>query len=728
MKILLKTVICFFPLVTLAAVPIADYRMDECSWNGTAEEVSDQSGNYNAKVDKANTATTVDEHILNRSGAFNQGSTDDSAIAIPPSVLDGRTDFTFTVWLYPTSDIQSKQTFLSAENGDNTDEDDLLFRIRYNNNHINLKYDGNGNNSNGDQIDFAQTADDIPANQWTFLALSKSGDTACVTVNETRDCQTVPEGMDPLSIKYLILAQDSAGGASQEYYSGSAFPGYMDEVKFYDTNLSEMELQKIYENERNTKNYDGSIRKEVVCFPGGDPVAEYRMDECYWTGSGTFDVEDMQKGNNAETYNSAQPDKNDAIVNFSGKFGPTGYFQAENTQSINSEWTLSLWMKFPLDGTDHEDFSGTNLGFTYYFATGSLSDTGDLPAFTLDGDDLQWAIYDEDGNFEKQDIDDTLNDPGSGWHMISFVKHSDDTTTLYIDGTETDTISRGSDGEIGVYLTSTDNKDGQALSVPVDEFKIWNNALTSADIAQIYQNESDAKNFNGTERSATVCDASISANSWELVGIPIDLRSDSKTVAETFQGITGTYGTDWRVYRRDYSDSNNSSWYTYLDDPDTNLTEFGKAYWLGSKKSETWHVNGTQAVNYDSAYNGSSDCVANECVEIDMQSIVLSEDDGDDLMGTGPYRYNMTGFVGKTPVKWADCRFIVDGDVYTPTAAENAGFASKQIWQYSPNGSNDYATCDDSMTECTLIPFKGFWIELHGAAKNKTVKLLIPKE
>ena len=212
------------------------------------------------------------------------------------------------------------------------------------------------------------------------------------------------------------------------------------------------------------------------------------------------------------------------------------------------------------------------------------------------------------------------------------------------------------------------------------------------------------------------------------MGIPIDLRTDSKTVAETFQGMTGTYDTDWRVYRRDYSDTNNSSWYTYLNATDS--MEFGKGYWLGNALStvETWNVAGTQAVDYDSTH---PDCPANQCVEIDVKSASLDSEAGDDLLGTGPYRYNLTGFVGKSPVSWADCRFIIDGTAYTPTAAESAGYASKVIWQYNPGAgdANGYTSCDDTTPgSCMLEPYKGFWVELRGPTKNLPVKLLIPRE
>jgi hypothetical protein len=157
--------------------------------------------------------------------------------------------------------------------------------------------------------------------------------------------------------------------------------------------------------------------------------------------------------------------------------------------------------------------------------------------------------------------------------------------------------------------------------------------------------------------------------------------------------------------------------------------EFGQGYWLGSLIDDRWDVSGTTAVVYDSC--------GTQCVEVDLASVTKNFDtDGDD--GSGPYRYNMSGFVGiDNPVDWADCRFIVsdlDGSnvqVLTPTETEEAGYAAKQIWQYNGSGdtaSNSYNTCDDSGTSsCKLIPFKGFWIELHGPSKNKLVKLQIPK-
>ena len=93
----------------------------------------------------------------------------------------------------------------------------------------------------------------------------------------------------------------------------------------------------------------------------------------------------------------------------------------------------------------------------------------------------------------------------------------------------------------------------------------------------------------------------------------------------------------------------------------------------------------------------------------------------------------MLGFIGHKPVDWADCRFVIDGTAYTPSDAEAAGYADKQIWQYNPGASganaNGYTTCDDTTPGgCKLEPYKGFWVILHGPTKGKSVQLLIPKE
>jgi len=370
-------------------------------------------------------------------------------------------------------------------------------------------------------------------------------------------------------------------------------------------------------------------------------------------------------------------------VNFSGGMGATGYIQPENILTIGSNWTYLLWIKFPLDTTGHDNFviNGTDY---YYHALGSIVNTGDLPAILIEkgGSDFAWELYDENGNDTVADLPDDL----TGWHHFAFVQSGGE-ISLYLDGSYLNKITADITGDIEAYLTSLDGSSSQTVGSK-DELKLWNSALSAEEVTTVYQNESAGKNYDSSPRETVSCDATINGGSWELVGIPADLRTESDTSIGKIFGddFAGTYGTDWRVYERGYSESNNSSWYTYLSDINTPL-EFGKAYWLGSKNSESWDVNDMQAVDYNASYNGTPDCTAGTCVEIDLKSVILDES-VEDTQGTGPYRYYMTGFTGKSPVDWADCRIIVDGAVYTPSDAQTAGYVNKQIWQYNPNSSD----------------------------------------
>jgi hypothetical protein len=448
------------------------------------------------------------------------------------------------------------------------------------------------------------------------------------------------------------------------------------------------------------------------------------MDECYWLGGGITDVSNhVSNVLNGEAMNGAQISKSEQIIGFSGGFnlssGQKQNIDIDKDSSINFDqnFTITLWVN-PLNAENshlvnrYDDSGSNDLGFKIHYVDSKdqlrfmLNTTAKRYRLNLTVDSSTWS----DGN----------------WHFIT-ARYDGSEMLLTFDDTNntksaTGTVQNAT--SIDLFLASKPN-GRKALSGYLDEVKLWDKALTTAELQTIRSNEGSGSNYDGSAREAITCDASIAAHSWELIGISADLRTESDTSISKILGddMTGTYGTDWRIYKREYSDSNNSSKDTYLSDINTAL-EFGTAYWLGSKNSSNWNVNDMQAVDYDST---NSACTAGTCVEIDLKSVSLDENT-EDTNGTGPYRYYMTGFTGKSPVDWADCRIIIDGTAYTPSNAETEDYISKTIWQYNSSG-DDYITCDDTTPgSCMLQPYKGFWIELHGPTKNKTVKLLIPKE
>ncbi len=458
------------------------------------------------------------------------------------------------------------------------------------------------------------------------------------------------------------------------------------------------------------------------------PRADYHMDECFWFNSSAVvgDVRDSSPfGNNATSEGAVAVTTNTLnppLCNY-GTFGAQpDLISAEDTTVGNTSggFTVSFWIRAT------QDFGSYALIATKSKAYNWDDGWGFVNPNSATGNTLRFYINAFGGTY----IDTTVA-PADGWvHIVGTYDLTN--LRLYKNGVEvtgspvadTTAVNNSLDP---IRLGYDDPNDAEFIG-DMDEFKFWNYALTATEVQDIYTNESAGNNYDGTPRTCNTCSATVNAGVWELIGIPADLRTGTYTVADLIgDDITTTYGTDWIVAGRGYSDVNNSSWYNLLDL--TTPLEFGKGYWLKSLTNATWDVNDIEAVDYNST---SAACPAARCVEIDIRSVAL-EDGVDDLLGTGPYRYNLTGAVGKKPVNWADCRILIDDVPYTPSDAEAAGYIKNQIWQYNPSSSSadgkGYTTCNDvTPGGCQLIPYKGFWMELHGPTKGKAVKLLIPEE
>ena len=454
-------------------------------------------------------------------------------------------------------------------------------------------------------------------------------------------------------------------------------------------------------------------------------MTEYREDECYWLGSSQVDIIESINASNAIAMNNADTFQPTVTANYAGlcragDFTGNHYADVDVAFTLGAEWTLSTWIEFPLSNTGQD-----------YHILGSYSGDGDLPQFDFTSyPDIKWAIYDNSQDYTTADFNDSL----SGWHHVTFVNTLDE-TKLYLDGSYHSSIALSTSGDVVLLNTSTDGPSTQTLSGNTDELKIWGTTLSVDEINKLYTDEKAGSTYDGTPRVCPTCDANATAGIWGLIGIPADFRTAAnKDVADVFDEFNASSynvpsnADGWVVFKRNYSSITNDSNYSIV--PYTGLPlEFGQGYWLISKVDQAWSENTLPSVNYDSV---EVSCTAGTCVEINLTSVSkdFAVDPND---GTGQNRNNMLGFVGQIPVDWANCRILVDGVSYTPSAADTAGFADNQVWQYNPGAggadANGYTTCDDTIPGgCKLEPYKGFWVILHGTTKNKTVKLLIPKE
>jgi subtilisin-like proprotein convertase family protein len=459
---------------------------------------------------------------------------------------------------------------------------------------------------------------------------------------------------------------------------------------------------------------------------------EFRMDECYWMGgaNGVDDdvIDSSPSALNGQSRHNADNTATNSVVCRAGDLNNTYddaelsdavFYPNETAEELNigkpAPFTVAAWLY------RHDDDKW--MAGVIKVSDESWEDGWGLIHTKNSGENIDFFV-DDYGTYARTSL------PSDTWtHIVA--TYDGETITLYKNGEKVDTQSQDS-YEIGSHAVMVgDDVSGSDIDDRwqggIDEVKIWGHILSDDEISDIYTNEKNGLNFDGTTRECKQCNgSSIDENSWALIGIPVELRNETVTVEDVFaDDMNGSYEDDWLLYKRTYSDTDNGSDYELLEL--NSSLEFGVGYWLGSRYSNEWFVDGLDEVTYDSS---NSDCVRDPCVEIDLTSVIHDfEEDGDD--GTGPYRYNMSGFIGlEKPVNWADCRFIVDGEAFTPSDANESGYANKQIWFYNGTGSdtsNSYTTCDDTM-DCKLVPFQGFWVELHGKTKGKTVKLLIPKE
>lgn len=102
--------------------PLAEYRMDEASWNGTANEVADSSGNGNnaqsfnsANTDSVTPAIATDPGTC-RYGVFDNGTTVTQGYVQTP-LPDLTTDFTVTAWVRTTNNtVQGQRILIDDQN------------------------------------------------------------------------------------------------------------------------------------------------------------------------------------------------------------------------------------------------------------------------------------------------------------------------------------------------------------------------------------------------------------------------------------------------------------------------------------------------------------------------------------------------------------------------------------------------------------------------------------
>ncbi|WP_025270320.1 DUF6701 domain-containing protein [Hippea sp. KM1] len=264
------------------------------------------------------------------------------------------------------------------------------------------------------------------------------------------------------------------------------------------------------------------------------PIIDYHMDECKWDNdSSTYEIKNY--GSLESDYNATALNGANTIAN--GEICRGGDIVSSNTEDkalrlksdylLPTKYTLNVWIKFPLNTEDHKIFTygffWNRTNVKYFNIADRKGGNRDFIYFTQNLNNNSWTLdVDDDNegdsyNFNPQKF--------SGWHMLTFVINNRG-TKFYLDGKEEYTFStHPNTGYLGLLFNSdyggnTDEPNGQSIGTDVDEFELYNTALTANQIRQIYNNENAGKNYNGTTRTCPVC---MAIDHYEIWHYPTNL-------------------------------------------------------------------------------------------------------------------------------------------------------------------------------------------------------------
>ncbi len=477
--------VVFCPKLTFSAE--VHYRFDESLWSGVTGEVKDSSGNnYNATATNGPTTEAVSPAIPGNPGTCYYGVFDgvDDYIALPSDYPDLTTDYTITAWIRTTDNTRSGQRIL-IDDPNNTQGfgfslgDGGTGRVRF--------------FSRSTRPVSLDTPRVIENNNWYFVAAvaDVSNKTKSIYVYDQAGTQ-----LAAVSATYTGSWGYDNGDASMagennvsgESGSNFHFVGNLDEVSVHEGALTEAQINTL----------QNTTRRCVY------PVAEFRFEGCDWTTGAV--VLDEQGNHNGRVVQGAHTAPG---IDYGGGLCNVANLQNEGTDynryisltdnpiSLDTDWTLMMWINFPPGFDNHFQYNG----YRYSVIAGGTHDLAWIREHTTTGD-RYWGAS-SNPNAHLAPFPSSL----TGWHHLAFVGNGTN-TDLYVDGTFYNTVDYKQTGNytrMGTTADAVSTSGRQNLDTQLDELKFYDGALSATEIAHIYDMENSGLRWDGSALNCELC-------------------------------------------------------------------------------------------------------------------------------------------------------------------------------------------------------------------------------
>lgn len=242
-----------------------------------------------------------------------------------------------------------------------------------------------------------------------------------------------------------------------------------------------------------------------ACRPNLQPVAEYRFDECEWTGA-AGEVKDS--GSNGLDATAVGATLTSGVINTAGKFDGNAYIDIpSNTElSLTGDMSMSFWVN-PTDQTYSTSNTIQNIivkGFGTEFRVDYWYDgvQNCLCVAYTHGDNSQMVDPDNDKIYWDH------------WYHVTLTRDTvTKTVSFYIDGTlidtkPYDTLSIGDPTAQVSGVTIASGTSAAKFKGEIDEVKFFDGVLSKTQVSDIYNNEKNGLNYDGTVRPVVDCSLS----------------------------------------------------------------------------------------------------------------------------------------------------------------------------------------------------------------------------
>lgn len=485
--------------------PVAEWRMDELSWNGTAKEVKDSSpyGQHGVAALSAygTRASTIAGGKIcgmgNFTGAYSYVDVGDSSL----DRLSG--PFTLMGWIRMNGSGNYQYIFSNARDvGVGYRGFELLgqygsgrpvFRMFFS--------DGTLGTLSGSAT--------LASGVWAHYTAVWDGSSMQLYLNGVLNAQTSAYAgksmASPSSFPGTLGAMARNASSNRGSYD---LNGYLDEIKAWDRALSAAEVKAIVDNENLGLNWDGTTRE---C-DNQAPLTSWRMDEGFWSsaaGQVKDSINTAASGPHGTAYGNGQ-------TTISGWMCSAGDYKRDSVDGAadylimpipaaglsNKRFSVSMWVKFNSLGDEmvlmHILNSGTSNSRYFYLSNGQTN-----PAASHAG--LHFGTLNQDGGWGRAyGNDNDVFAIGQWYHLMTVVDAERGRLTAYLNGSVAVDMSIPAGAIPGtptaIWLGGTP-EGSRYLDGNIDEVLLFNGGLTETQAKYIFTQQLAKREWNGSSRS-----------------------------------------------------------------------------------------------------------------------------------------------------------------------------------------------------------------------------------